>query len=54
MSDAGVVKVHIEGDLGEVDVFPTPNVACVFVQERDVINLPPSLREQLSRLVQVI
>ena len=37
---AGVVKVHIEGDLGYADLY-TADTVCVFLSESDVINISP-------------
>ncbi len=44
------VKVHVEDNLGEVDVFPTLDIACVLVREPHVVNLASSLRDRLSKL----
>lgn len=49
---AGVVKVHIEGDLGYADLY-TADTVCVFLSESDVINISPSMQGRLAALSKV-
>ena len=52
MCPAGVVNVHIEGDLGCADLH-TADAVCVFLSESDVINISPSLQGRLAALSKV-
>ena len=52
-TDARAVKVHLEGDLGDVDIFPSPDTACVYLPESDVINVTASVQARLAALAKV-